>query len=182
MMSDPSENDGPKPVRRDELPPNPLYPDLASDSELEMTPAGRSGVRIFAFIALFILIAVGALFAWLWMSERSAERRQATIEGEAGQRSPTPAPSVTPPAWASGNIAPVFPEMLKVTSIAMGKPPLAIVNGTRLAQGEWLDVKTSHGTATLVVEKIDDGVVHFRNGEVTIDAKLPARFTPKPLQ
>jgi hypothetical protein len=70
--------------------------------------------------------------------------------------------------------------MLKVSSIAMGKTPLAIVNGRRLAVGDWLDVKTDRGVATVVVEKIEDGAIHFRNGDMTVEAKLPPRFAPKP--
>jgi hypothetical protein len=70
--------------------------------------------------------------------------------------------------------------MLKVSSIAMGKTPLVIVNGQRLAPGDWLDVKTERGVATLVVEKIEDGAVHFRNGDMTIDAKMAPRSKPMP--
>ena len=188
-MPDPPEDEGLKTVRRDEPPAHLLYGDLArSDQELVIEPRRSSSVSIFAFAGVFLLIVLVAVLFLVFYSERNTEHRQATIDQPVtGQQAPPPStapsvarPSATPPSWASGNVVPVFPEMLKVSSIAMGKTPLAIVNGKRVAVGDWLDVKTDHGTATVVVENIDDGVVHCRNGDMTIDAKLPPRFAPKP--
>jgi hypothetical protein len=51
---------------------------------------------------------------------------------------------------------------------------LTIVNGKRLAEGEWLVVTTPLGDASVRVIQIEDGVVRFRHGGETISAKLRA--------
>ena len=135
-----------------------------------------------AFAGTFVVLVLAAVFAWIYFSQNKTETRQATIESNLLAPTATPLQKPTPATWASGKVVPVFPEKLRVTSTSMGKTPLAIVNGKRVAQGDWVDVTTDNGVATVVVEKIDDGVVHFRNGEMTIDVKLVPRFTPKPLQ
>jgi hypothetical protein len=69
-------------------------------------------------------------------------------------------------------LVPVNPDMLHVTSIAMGETPLTIVNGKRLAEGDGLAIATPLGTATVRVEQIQDGLVRFRHGGETIDVKM----------
>ena len=64
--------------------------------------------------------------------------------------------------------------MLKVTSIALGNPRLAIVNGKGLAESDWLVVTTPSGDHPVRVTKIEEGVVHFANGRQTIEARLSA--------
>jgi hypothetical protein len=64
--------------------------------------------------------------------------------------------------------------MLHVSSIALGNPHLTIVNGKRLAEGEWLVVTTPLGEASVRIIQIEDGVVRFRHGGETISAKLQA--------
>lgn len=53
-------------------------------------------------------------------------------------------------------------EMLHVSLIALGEIPLAVVNGTRLAEGDLISLQTPSGMVTLRVEKIQDGVVHLK--------------------
>ncbi|HST31534.1 MAG TPA: hypothetical protein VLK27_11935 [Chthoniobacterales bacterium] len=72
----------------------------------------------------------------------------------------------------SGPLIPLSPELLHVTSIALGNPRLTIVNGRRLAEEEWLVVKTSLGEASVRVLSIQDGFVRFKHGGETIDARL----------
>jgi len=170
-MSNFSEDEEPDVVRPVEPARPPLPPGLTrSEEQLVPTTARVSSWGLFAVVAAFILLLLVVLAVWLYFGERKIERRQATIES--GRPIETPNPKPTPPAWAAGKIVPIFPEMLRVSSTAMGKVPLAIVNGKRVAEGDWIDVTTDKGVATLVVDKIDDGVVHFRNGEMKIDARL----------
>jgi hypothetical protein len=179
-MPDPPEDEGLKTVRRDGPVPHLVYGDLARpDPELVVAETKTSSMSMLTFAGLFLLVALAAIFVAVRFYQRGAERRKPAIEAASPEVSV--APSTTPPSWATGTIIPVFPEMLKVTSVAMGRTPLAIVNGQRLATGDWLEVKTDRGVATLVVQKIDEGVVHFRNGDMTIDARLGSLSTPKPL-
>jgi len=78
-------------------------------------------------------------------------------------------------------LVPLGPDMLHVTSIALGNPPLAIVNGKRLAEEDWLVVKTPSGEVSVRVVLIQDGYVRFKHGGETIDARLQiANGSPSP--
>ena len=79
-----------------------------------------------------------------------------------------------------GALIPIDPEMLHVTSIALGNPRLTIVNGKRLAEQDWLVVKTPSGEAGVRVISIQDGLVKFMHGGETIDAHLQALLSPAP--
>jgi hypothetical protein len=49
---------------------------------------------------------------------------------------------------------------------------LTIVNGKRLAEQDWLVLKTPAGEASVRVISIQDGFVRFKHGGETIDARL----------
>lgn len=76
------------------------------------------------------------------------------------------------PLGNSGTLIPLSPELLHVTSIALGTPRLTIVNGKRLAEEDWLVVKTPLGEASVRVISIQDGFVRFKHGGNTIEARL----------
>jgi hypothetical protein len=81
------------------------------------------------------------------------------------------------PLGNRGTLVPVSPDLLHVTSIALGNPRLTIVNGKRLAEEDWLVVKTVKGEASARVISIQDGFVRFKHGGNTIDARLQAAQT-----
>jgi len=76
-----------------------------------------------------------------------------------------------------GVLIPLSPDLIHVTSIALGNPRLAIVNGKRLAEEDWLVVKTPNGEASVRVISIQDGFVRFKHGGNSIDARLQAAQT-----
>jgi hypothetical protein len=78
------------------------------------------------------------------------------------------------PVDKTKSLVPVSPDMLHVTSIALGETPLTIVNGKRLGEGDALAIATPLGTATVRVTLIQDGLVRFRHGGETIDIKMEA--------
>ena len=80
----------------------------------------------------------------------------------------------------AGALIPIDPDMLHVTSIALGNPRLTIVNGKRLAEQDWLVVKTPSGEAGVRVVSIQDGLVKFMHGGETIDAHLQALQSQPP--
>jgi hypothetical protein len=84
------------------------------------------------------------------------------------------------PLGSRGALVPVSPDLLHVTSIALGTQHLTIVNGKRLAEGDWLIVKTPKGEASVRVTSIEDGFVRFKHGGNTIDARLQMVVEPKP--
>jgi hypothetical protein len=84
------------------------------------------------------------------------------------------------PLGNQGALVPISPDLLHVTSIAMGKPRLTIVNGKRLAEEDWLVVKTPNGEASVRVVSIDDGLVRFKHGGETINARLQTVQSPVP--
>ena len=78
-------------------------------------------------------------------------------------------------------LIPLAPDLIHVTSIALGNPRLAIVNGKRLAEEDWLVIKTPNGEASVRVISIQDGFVRFKHGGNTVDAKLQlAQASPSP--
>ncbi|HWY39395.1 MAG TPA: hypothetical protein VNX27_01230 [Chthoniobacterales bacterium] len=87
--------------------------------------------------------------------------------------SPPDRPPAKPdPLGNRGTLIPVSPDLLHVTSIALGNPRLTIVNGKRLAEEDWLVVKTPNGEASVRVISIQDGLVKFKHGGETINAPL----------
>ncbi len=77
-----------------------------------------------------------------------------------------------PPTIDPSLLVPVSSDMLKVSSIALGRTPVAIVNGIAVTQGGTVQVHTTNGTADLHVVSIRDGVVQFKYGDQTIFANL----------
>ena len=68
---------------------------------------------------------------------------------------------------------------LHVTSIMLGAPPLAIVNGKQLSEGDWLEVRMDTGVAAVHVIRIEDGLVRFAYLGQTIDARFESAETQK---
>jgi hypothetical protein len=69
-------------------------------------------------------------------------------------------------------VVPVSSDMLKVSSIALGRMPVAIVNGVAVEEGGAVRVQTTNGAAAVEVVHIRDGLVEFKYGEQTILANL----------
>jgi hypothetical protein len=69
-------------------------------------------------------------------------------------------------------VVPISSDMLKVSSIALGSNPVAIVNGMSVTEGETVQVQTTNGVATVQVTHIQDGLVQFKYGDQTILANL----------
>lgn len=84
------------------------------------------------------------------------------------------------PLGKQAALIPVSPDLIHVTSIAMGNPRLTIVNGKRLAEQDWLVIKTAQGEASVRVLSIMDGMVRFKHGGETIDARLQPIVPPPP--
>jgi len=69
-------------------------------------------------------------------------------------------------------VVPISSDMLKVSSIALGRSPVAIINGHAVGVGEAVQVKTTNGTVSVRVVSIRDGSVQFQYGDQTIFANL----------
>jgi hypothetical protein len=94
---------------------------------------------------------------------RELHRQAGVAEAVVGLASPDVDPS---------SLVPISSDMLKVTSIALGRTPVAIVNGTAIGEGGTLQLQTTNGIATLHVASIRDGLVQFKYGNQTILANL----------
>jgi hypothetical protein len=70
------------------------------------------------------------------------------------------------------SVVPISSDMLKVSSIALGHTPVAIVNGTAVGEGGTVQLQTTNGIANLRVVSIRDGLVQFEYGDQTIFANL----------
>jgi hypothetical protein len=74
------------------------------------------------------------------------------------------APAVTKPIVTS--------DMLHVSSIALGREPIAVVNGVIVSQGVSVQLQLPEGNAVLQVARIRDGAVDFRYLDQTISVNL----------
>lgn len=63
-------------------------------------------------------------------------------------------------------------DLLRVTSISLGKAPLAVICGREVGEGEFFRLKTARGTFPVRVEAIYDGSVRISHGSEIILAKL----------
>ncbi len=78
-----------------------------------------------------------------------------------------PAPPVDPNV-----LVPISADMLKVSSIALGKTPAAIINGVPVGVEGIVNIQTNNGIAAVRVVRISDGMVQFKYGEQTLVANL----------
>ncbi|HLW36708.1 MAG TPA: hypothetical protein VKS98_13730 [Chthoniobacterales bacterium] len=69
-------------------------------------------------------------------------------------------------------LVPISSDMLKVSAIALGRTPVAIVNGKAVGEGEIVHLQTTNGVAAVRVVSIRDGTVQFKYGEQTILANF----------
>ncbi len=178
-MTTPSDDEGLRMVRDDKPRPR-LFQEGISASERDVVAASTTqGGRFFnakriaatlGIVAAAIIVGLGVIY---W---KASDRYPVVVaiglpDGDA---------QGDPLANRSGPLVPVEPAMLQVTSIALGEPRLAIVNGRPLAEGEWMLVDTRLGAASVRVIAIQDGLVRFRHGGETIDVKLQAAKQTKP--
>ena len=114
-------------------------------------------------IALALVLLAGGAIYWV-----QSERYPVVVTIAVPDRGAAGDPLANRP----GPLVPIKPELLHVSSIALGNPRLTIVNGKRLAENDWLVVSTPLGDGSVRVIQIEDGVVRFRHGGETISAKL----------
>ena len=127
-------------------------------------------VTLFAGCALFTALLVGGS----GYAIREFHRQVSVASSLSGLAIPVaePSPSIV-----------ITPEMLHVSSIALGHLPVAVVNGATITEGASFELQTAEGSVTLRVIVIKDGVVQFKCGGQTISANLrqtfPQKLTPK---
>jgi hypothetical protein len=70
-------------------------------------------------------------------------------------------------------------DMLHVSSITLGRAPMAVVNGVFVSEGTSIRMQTPDGNVDLRVGKIRDGAVEFRYGKEIISVNLGQPITKK---
>jgi hypothetical protein len=154
-------------VQRPEPKERLIYSDSLSSEQTsaEVTDENSSGGRsIFLFLGTALacgLLAAGIVF-WI---EREKPPVVVAIAPPDGRVQSDPLGNKTA-------LIPLTPDALHVSSISLGEPRLTIVNGKRLAEGDWLVVKTVVGEASVRVLSIQDGFVRFKHGGETMDVAL----------
>jgi hypothetical protein len=149
-----------------------LTADEQASSEV-LDEESSAGQRLLVLLLVFLGLAISAAGTIYWIQSRNFPVVVAI--------SPPDRPAKPDPLGDRGTLVPVGPDLLHVTSIALGNPRLTIVNGKRLAEEDWLVVKTPQGEASVRVILIQDGLVRFKHGGETIDARLQlATGSPAP--
>ena len=87
--------------------------------------------------------------------------------------------SISPPAPIMIKIT---ADMIRVTSISLGHPRLASINGRQLSEGDQLTIHTpsANVAVTLRVLKISDGRIELSDGTQVITARLEIPPGPRP--
>ena len=144
---------------------------IQSKPTSEVVEGGSSAGRRILIVLVILLgvpIVAGGSIYWFF------SRNSPIVLGTA----PVDEPTKPDPLGDRGTLVPISADMLHVTSIALGNPRLIIVNGKRLAQGDWLVVKTPNAEASVRIVSIEDGIVRFKQGKQTIDARLQLNHAP----
>ena len=123
-------------------------------------------VSFFAGITLFTAFVVGGSGYLI----RELHRQVGVAWSAAGLPAAL-APAVAQPL--------VTPDMLHVSSIALGRAPVAVVNGRIIGEGASVTLETPEGNAILRVARIRDGAVEFRSGGQTISVNLGSAIPKK---
>ena len=166
----------------------------ADSTEAEHSSTARILLIVFVIIIGIGILAAGIIY-WIQVRdfpvvaaansshETDQDSRLGKSDNSPAAKSPVSQPD-NDPLRGQGASIPVSNDMLHVTSIALGSPRLTIVNGKRLAIGDWLVLKTPAGNASVRIESIEDGSVQFKHGDQIIDAPLqvipPSPNSPKP--
>ena len=125
-----------------------------------------SQVSFFAGITLFTAFVVGG--SGYLIREL---HRQAGVAWSAAGLPAALAPAVAQPV--------VTGDMLHVSSIALGRAPVAVVNGRIVSEGESVQLQLPEGNPVLVVARIRDGAVDFRYLDQIISVNLGPVQHPK---
>jgi hypothetical protein len=188
-MSNPPPEDEGLPGRRDESKREPplLYSAVsrpergASDGPLA-SRSRSSSITVFSFVGGFLLLVLAILAIWIYFSEQEPPRPEPLADRDTQRKralSGTPVTPASPPAAGEAFVR-VTPDMFRVTSIALGDAPLAIINGKRVAEGDSLQVTVGGREIFLHVAKIEDGVVHLAHAEQVIDVHLAPATSKTP--
>jgi hypothetical protein len=168
------EDENPQVVQRPEPDSGAIYSDpVHGESETldeEAIDESPTGGRLLLFLAIFLGIAIVAAGAIYWVQARGFPMVAINPPDESDKD----------PLGKQGSLVPVSQDFLHVTSIALGTPRLTIVNGKRLAEGDWLVVKTPGGDGSVRVISIQDGLVRFKHGRETLEAHLQVTQSPSP--
>jgi len=189
-MSNPPPEDEGLHVRQDESKREPplLYsvvsrPKPGASDELLASQSRLSSITVFSFVGGFLLLLLAIPAIWIYFSEQEPPRTEPLANRDA-QRKPalSGTPPVTPasPPVAGEALVRIMPDMFRVTSIALGDVPLAIVNGKRVAEGDSLQLTLGGREIFLHVAKIEDGVIHLAHGEQVIDVHLAPATSKTP--
>jgi len=102
---------------------------------------------------------------------------------QAKKNSAAMAPGLIAVTMPDKGTVPIAAAMVHVTAISLGDPPLAIVNGKRLAQGDAVALHSPRSAVAvkLWVLKIADSQIDLTDGTQVLSAHLevPALSNPK---
>lgn len=141
-----------------------LIADQQTSNEI-LTEESSSGKPLLVLLIIVLGFAVFAAGVIYWIQSRQYPVVVAISPPDIRDKDST---------GKQGVLIPLSPDLIHVTSIALGNPRLTIVNGKRLAEEDWLVVKTVNGEASVRVISIQDGFVRFKHGGNTIEARLQA--------
>ncbi len=101
---------------------------------------------------------------------------------QASKDSPELTPGLIAVEIPNGSTVPIAASMVHVTAISLGNPPLAIVNGKRVGEGDLVPLHSAWPAVIvkLRVQKISDGQIDLTDGTQVLTATLEPEALKKP--
>jgi len=130
----------------------------------QMDPEPASGVS--AGFIIFAVVLIGA--AGIAGSVNSGKLNLNKYLSLSKPPAQVAAPAAVPVAAPAAPVAPLKPDAFVVTSISLGQPSIAIINGTSRIEGDPIEAP---GVTGWKVKRIVDGAVWLQNGATV--ASLP---------
>ena len=143
---------------------------LADSNKSRLKRGGLGGNGLWLFGGLLaggaLIVGIGLTFS----AQRHAQSKFVSVATKSLSDSPR---TVKPPAPI---IVQIDADLLRVTAIALGELPLAVINGRQVAEGDELILHTPTAAVavTLQVIKIQEGRIDLTDGVQVLTARLRA--------
>ncbi len=131
--------------------------------------------------ATFAAIVLGAVLLCFFTFTRWRQRTAVHPANQDTRITAVRIPSVSTRAVPEEPAAKISADQIHVSAISLGDPPMAIINGRLIGEGEQLTLHPPGAPAgvSLRLRKISDGEVEFSDGAHVIKARLELMPAPK---
>jgi hypothetical protein len=131
--------------------------------------------------AIFAALVLGAILLCFFTFTRWRQRTAVHPARQDTKITAVRIPPVSTRTVPEEPVVKISADQIHVSAISLGDPPMAIINGRLVGEGEQLTLHPPGAPAavSLRLRKISDGEVEFSDGSHVIKARLESAPTPK---